>query len=87
MKIGKDKIAHFIYSTWGAAFFTIVGITITGNKSLGVLIGFAVMFSIGLYKEFLYDRKQGKGCFEILDLVADILGSAAGALFVYFLYQ
>ena len=86
--IQKDKIAHFIYSVFGAAFFATITIAVfCVEKWLAGLIGFALMFLIGLYKEFVHDKWMGKGFFEIEDLIADFLGCVVGFLIFVIIYQ
>jgi uncharacterized protein YfiM (DUF2279 family) len=87
MKIARDKLAHFIYSAWGAAFIAVFFISVFSlGKEIGALLGFLTMIGIGLYKEFIHDRLRGKGNFEWMDLIADFLGSMIGFIFIMMYY-
>lgn len=48
-------------------------------------VGLAVAIIASLLKEFVWDKKLKKGCFEIADLVSNCLGILEGTL-VYIIY-
>ena len=47
----------------------------TKKPVLSSFLGFITAFGIGIAKEYIYDKKLGKGQFSELDLEADLKGS------------
>ena len=74
----KDKIDHAVYSAYGSTLIGMVANAVLHSPAVSALIGFALMFTIGLLKEFVYDRKFNKGQFELYDIFANWIGCMVG---------
>lgn len=73
----SDKQLHFFLSTQGSATMGMIGTYVTKDKTLGPVLGFVGMSSLGILKELTDDH------FSIGDLKADILGALAGSLLTF----
>lgn len=72
---GRDKKLHFAGC---AAIAAAVGFF------AGPGVGFGAALVIGVAKEIIWDWKLGKGTPDIMDIVADAAGAAAGAGVIFF---
>lgn len=75
-EIKTDKLLHFIANAiivWVVANVLMFFI----NPFISVGIGFAVSVMVALWKEYIYDKKQGHGVFNKEDLKFGILGTIA----------
>ena len=72
-----DKITHNLINY--CVLFTLA--VLTNNYLIG--LGAAITFS--LLKEFVWDKWLKKGCFEVADLVSNLLGIIEGSL-MYLIY-
>ena len=70
--VPSDKLLHFICSALIMAMCSIF---------LNPMLSSFITIAIGLLKE-LYDKLSGRGCAELVDLWADIIGIAIGWLIV-----
>ena len=88
----SDKVKH-IFICMAIMFFASVaaiavltdGYILKGestfrNVVLGLVIGFVVTLIPILWKEYWYDKKQGKGTFDKRDINAGYLGIAVAAI-------
>ncbi|WP_041468320.1 DUF2279 domain-containing protein [Chloroherpeton thalassium] len=79
---GHDKLLHFSYS-----FVFTVGLKTLGDNLLGfdqsaaTISGAGLTFFLGFGKE-VNDNRNPRNIFSVKDLVADVLGIAAGILFL-----
>lgn len=48
-------------------------------------VGLATALIVGIVKEFIWDKLLKKGCFEVVDLVANVLGIIEASL-MYLIY-
>lgn len=79
--MGKDKITHLIYSAIGAFLLSVAAMIVLHTpEMISGLIGFGSMLFVGLYKEFVHDKWQKKGQFELADLLADVAGCGIGVI-------
>lgn len=81
MKIQKDKIGHFIYSFFGSAFLSacvLAGLDLSMSASLA--IGAGIMMLIAVLWEF-------DGVFSWWDILADLTGCIAGAIFILLMWK
>ena len=61
----KDKLLHFICGTY---IYLIASVLLTPILSIGLVI------IAGFAKEFIWDKRLGKGAFEWMDIVYTIVG-------------
>ena len=78
LRMQKDKIDHAVYSAYGSTLIGMIANAVLHSPAVSALIGFALMFTIGLLKEFVYDRHLNKGQFELYDIVANLVGCVVG---------
>ena len=76
MKWEQDKTKHAVISF----LLTVVGYALLGN----LLVASIIAITIGILKE-VYDKwfSGGKGCGDVNDIIADLIGVLAGALSCY----
>jgi hypothetical protein len=74
----QPDVKH-VYASWIGT--TLIGTSINhylDRPTLSTWIGGITMFGIGAAKEYIYDRKMGKGVFSKQDLMSDGWGCALG---------
>lgn len=76
-----DKLKHILYSIVGTGFLY-VGTNIFINKTHSLIISIGIMFLIGLLKEVIWDYIMGRGKFEWLDLLSNIIGIIIATLLI-----
>ena len=77
----KDKIGHFVISLIGTAFLSGLSLTFFNIPTLaGAGIGLAMMLIIG-------GLWETQGVFSWWDLLADLIGCIAGAIFIMLMWQ
>jgi len=76
MKIQKDKLQHFWYSTFATFFLSLI----FGMPGAVILVLLA-----GICKEIYDEYVKGTG-FDIYDLFADILGIVSGVILYALLF-
>lgn len=60
-------------------------IVLTISLFTNFFIGLTVAITVSLLKEFLWDKKLKKGCFEIMDLISNCLGIIEASI-IYWAY-
>lgn len=82
--IKKDKLKHIIISSIGTILL-FLGLLLFFNKTTSLITSPIIMFLIGLFKEVIYDKLLGKGKFEWLDIVSNIIGILLSIILLYFI--
>lgn len=70
-----DKILHDYAGELIAGFSTILMVLLTINPYLSIGVGFIVATIVGYLKEWLYDKKMGKGTYDMDDFKAVVVGA------------
>lgn len=70
-----DKILHDYAGELIAGFSTILLVLFTINPFLSIGVGFVIAVIVGYLKEWLYDKKMGKGTYDMDDFKAVIIGA------------
>lgn len=84
MKVGEDKVIHFLVSLLLADFFVRVVYAIIPDRAwvsyvFSFFIGSMIAYGIGMWKEE-YDKTHGGSC-DYKDLTANALGAFVGAVY------
>lgn len=85
-----DMVLHFSGGVWVAMFFTYIIFfrNFLEKKSLGVLLGVAMVVILWEFFEFYSNNFIGRIPFDIADTVSDmVLGLAGGGLALFFLRE
>ena len=83
-EIKTDKLLHFIANAAITWFVTNVFMFFI-NPFISIGIGFAASVVVALWKEYIYDKKQGHGVFNKEDLKSGIFGTIAMAIAMIFI--
>ena len=70
-----DKILHDYAGELIAGFSTILLVLLTISPYLSIGVGFIVATIVGYLKEWLYDKKMGKGTYDMDDFKAVVVGA------------
>lgn len=80
-EIKTDKLLHFIANaviTWFVANVLMFFI----NPFISIGVGVVASILVALWKEYIYDKKQGHGVFNKEDLKFGVFGTIAMALVI-----
>ena len=80
-----DKIAHFTYFALGSVFVTLWCRATFNTRALSLILPVTLLGIIGMLDEYHQSFVPGRNGNDLGDLIADILGAAAGAILTLFI--
>jgi|LSQX01.2.fsa_nt_gb p-aminobenzoyl-glutamate transporter AbgT len=83
--IGRtDLLLHALGIYFIATFLAKAFIWCGMGEVLAKVLAIVIAIAVGLWKEFIHDKKKGKGKFEVADLIADGFGIVLSILVMFF---
>lgn len=84
-EIKQDKLLHFIGNA-GISVLAASALSFFLNPFISIGVGMVLSFLVAWFKEYIYDKKMGKGVFNLEDLKFGTYGAVTGSIGLLLFY-